>query len=552
MERTAVIYTRVSTEDQAEHGYSLRNQKERLDKYARANKTTIIKHFQDDYSAKTLNRPEFNKMRIFLKENHKKIDSLIFTKWDRLARNTLDTYIMVEELQKLDIDVICLDQPVNFDVPENQVMFAVFAATPQVENARRALNTKEGMRRAQKEGRWVASAPKGYENQNINGKKTIEPNADAHFVKKAFIKVAKSNEPINSIRLNLKKEGFYCSNSQFYSMLRNPVYMGKIHIKAWKKEEAQLVSGQHMALISESIFYSVQKKLNGINRDRYIRKQNSDQLYLRGNLLCPSCGKKLTGSASTNRNKNKYHYYHCQGGCKTRFRAKIANDRLETLISNLRATPEAIKLYQEILIDHFNAKQKEQKIERSTLEDQIAEQKMLIEKADDKFMNGDLDVETHKRITNRYSKNKALLISQKSSIDENSVNFKINVIDGLNVLQSLPDIFRNADRDMKLKILGSIFNEKVVFDGTDYRTPKFNAVLDLLFSNSNGYGELSTKKADKTVSFSDMVAPTGLSAYSKTSNFQHFVFCDYGQNPLFLIKSFKKVLRKTYFKDNRC
>lgn len=50
-------------------------------------------------------------------------------------------------------------------VPESKIMMAVYLAVPEAENDRRALNVFYGMRRARKEGRWMGTAPIGYQNK---------------------------------------------------------------------------------------------------------------------------------------------------------------------------------------------------------------------------------------------------------------------------------------------------------------------------------------------------------------------------------------------------
>jgi DNA invertase Pin-like site-specific DNA recombinase len=57
----------VSTDEQAEKGYSLRDQKAKLEKYCEDKGYEIIKHYEDDHSAKTFERPEFQKMLEFIK-----------------------------------------------------------------------------------------------------------------------------------------------------------------------------------------------------------------------------------------------------------------------------------------------------------------------------------------------------------------------------------------------------------------------------------------------------------------------------------------------------
>ena len=92
MKRNAIIYTRVSTDEQADKGYSLRDQEDRLNKYCDLKGIDVIAHFQDDHSAKTFNRPEFNKLMKYVLANKKVITDLLFVKWDRFSRNTAESY----------------------------------------------------------------------------------------------------------------------------------------------------------------------------------------------------------------------------------------------------------------------------------------------------------------------------------------------------------------------------------------------------------------------------------------------------------------------------
>src|SRR5690554_8120656 len=90
------------------------------------------------------------------------------------------------------------------------------------------------------------------------------------------------------------------SRSAFHVAVRNPLYYGKIFIAKFKDEEAHLVQGQHEPLISKELFDRVQLILDGNKRvERPNTKILSDEnLPLRGFLVCPECGRNLTGSAS--------------------------------------------------------------------------------------------------------------------------------------------------------------------------------------------------------------------------------------------------------------
>ena len=257
----------------------------------------------EDYSAKTFNRPAWTDMlNSFKKDKGKSIDLLLFTKWDRFSRNAGDACQMINILRKIGIDPQAVEQPLDLSIPENKMMLAFYLAAPEVENDRRALNTFYGMRRARKEGRYLTTGPYGYINRTEYGKKTIVPvESKANVVKWAFEQVAKQRFHIDEIRREVNSKGLNCSKSNFYTLLKNPVYCGKIVVPAYRDEERQLVQGQHEAIISESLFYEVQDVLNGKKRIQLVKASTDDNLPLRGYLICPKCGKQLTGSASKGR-----------------------------------------------------------------------------------------------------------------------------------------------------------------------------------------------------------------------------------------------------------
>ena len=165
MKRIADLYVRVSTDEQAEKGYSQRNQEELLRKYCSINGIQIRDVIYEDHSAKTFNRPQWKKLLVNLKKNKNKIDLVLFMKWDRFSRNAGDAYQMINLLRKLGVEPQAIEQPLDLAIPENKMMLAFYLAAPEVENDRRALNTFHGLRRARKEGRYMGMAPYGYDNK---------------------------------------------------------------------------------------------------------------------------------------------------------------------------------------------------------------------------------------------------------------------------------------------------------------------------------------------------------------------------------------------------
>ncbi|NGM89736.1 recombinase family protein, partial [Parapusillimonas sp. SGNA-6] len=151
--KLADLYIRVSTDEQADKGYSQRDQEERLRKYCEINSIQVRKVVFEDHSAKTFNRPEWQKLLSEYKKRKVKTDLVLFTKWDRFSRNAGDAYQMISTLRQYGIEPQAVEQPLDMSIPENKMMMAFYLAAPEVENDRRALNTFYGMRRAKKEGR---------------------------------------------------------------------------------------------------------------------------------------------------------------------------------------------------------------------------------------------------------------------------------------------------------------------------------------------------------------------------------------------------------------
>jgi len=233
---------------------------------------------------------------------------------------------MITMLRKLGAEPQAIEQPLNMDIPENKMMLAVYLTAPEIENDRRGLNTKAGIRQAKKEGRWTGLAPLGYINRTrVDGRKYITPKEpEAGLIKWIFTQLEKGVFSSEEILKSVTEKGLKCSKNNFYHVIKNPMYCGKIIVPQYKDEEMQIIQGKHAALISEAQFHSVQEQLLRKRRKKGITKSSPPELVLRGFLKCPNCSRKLTGSARRG-NKTPIFYYHCRSACGTRFRADTTN-----------------------------------------------------------------------------------------------------------------------------------------------------------------------------------------------------------------------------------
>jgi DNA invertase Pin-like site-specific DNA recombinase len=253
--QSAILYVRVSTDEQATKGYSLRTQEERLVKYCASNEIEIIDIISEDYSAKTFKRPSWSKLMAELKHSKPRPDLIIFTRWDRFSRNAADEYYMITHLRKLGIEVKGIDQPLDLSISENKIMLALYIAASEVENDRRSLNVRNGMRKAKQEGRWMGGAPLGYIMRATGtGRKQLVPHdPEATLVRSIFNRVAENSSSLKLLYRQFVQAGLKCCYANLCLLLHNPVYCGKIIIAEPENETSYEVKGQHEALISVKV-----------------------------------------------------------------------------------------------------------------------------------------------------------------------------------------------------------------------------------------------------------------------------------------------------------
>jgi site-specific DNA recombinase len=349
MKKRAALMSRVSSDEQAK-GYSLGVQSEALENYCLRNDIEIVYSFREDHSAKSFERPEFKVFLEYLKKNSKNIDLLLFTSWDRFSRNAMDAYHMIDRLKKLGIEAQSIEQPIDFSVPENKMMLAMYLVMPEVDNDRRSIKIRGGIRAALKSGHWCRMAPYGYRNsRDANNRPIIIPNEHAAEIRKAFETVAKGiAQPVALFELN--RTGVPVKKSRFSDMLKNPMYMGKIEVPASKDEPYLQVEGAHEGIVTEALFYQVQQVLNGHTpRNRISVSIKNDMLPLRGILRCSKCSGKITGSRSKSRNGTKHAYYHCNHCHAERYRAEAANSTITEILDGFILSQPSKIIYQELV-----------------------------------------------------------------------------------------------------------------------------------------------------------------------------------------------------------
>lgn len=488
----ADLYIRVSTDEQAEKGYSQRNQEEVLRKYCSINYIEVRNVIYEDHSAKTFNRPQWNKLLLNLKREKNKCDFVLFTKWDRFSRNAGDAYLMISVLRKLGVEPQAIEQPLDLSIPENKMMLAFYLAAPEVENDRRALNTFHGMRRAKKEGRYMGTAPFGYANKSKeDGTKYIalvEPAASV--MRWIFEEIARGVFNTEQVYHLARRRGFTRTKSNMWGLIRNPIYCGKIFVPQYKDEESMLVTGQHEPLITEGLFYNVQDILDGKSRIYRPKIKTVVEFPLRGFFNCPKCQKKLQGSKCKGRHKH-YYYYHCEAQCKFRINSEIANKLFIDDLKKYQPIPEVKKIYTSVIFETHRELANNAGEQKRRLLEQIKDYELRLSNARDLLLTSKIDSDDYKLMKDDYSARITNLERELSSIakDRHSIESLLNK--GIENLIKMNVAYADMDLSEARSLIGLVYPENFTIRENKIQTARVNKIVEGIYMINK---ELKAKK----------------------------------------------------------
>lgn len=304
----ALVYCRVSTEEQANEGYSLDAQEKLCRKFAENNGHIIAGVFRDEGKSGTnLNRPALQDLLARCQQD-KSITSVIVQETDRLARNTKDHLTIRAILKKAGIKLISVAQPMLDDSPEGMMIDTILASVNQFQSDINSRKTKKGLQEKFDSGWWPGWAPMGFISETKDEKKIVAPDPERwDLIKKAFNMYLTGSYSAIEIADILFREGLRSKtakricNSVMISTLKNPFYAG---IMRWKGQEK---IGKHKAMITPGEFQRVQAIMESHNLHACRRRKHN--FLLRGFVFCDICGQRYTGEK--HRSDKQVDYYHC-------------------------------------------------------------------------------------------------------------------------------------------------------------------------------------------------------------------------------------------------
>ena len=162
MSKRAVLYARVSTDEQAEHGYSLSTQLAAMRDYVAENGFVIVDEITDDYSGAKLDRQGLDRVRSMIEQHD--IDAVVVYASDRLTRNLAHSLILREEWQRAGIELHTVARGKSENSAEGRLTENVEAVIAEYEREKIRERSRRGRVAKAAAGKWVGNSrpPFGY------------------------------------------------------------------------------------------------------------------------------------------------------------------------------------------------------------------------------------------------------------------------------------------------------------------------------------------------------------------------------------------------------
>lgn len=385
------LYLRVSTEDQAREGFSLPEQKERLEIFCKFKGYEIVDYYEDaGISAKTGNyRPEFERLKKDIKS--KRINTIIALKLDRITRSIFDWEKLMTFLDENDAYIDCANDEVNTTNANGKMVSRLLMSVSQNEIERTSERTKIGLAGAIKQGHLPSQAPLGYKHEN---KKLVIDYSTKDVVVRIFELYYNGNsyQTISNI-LNeeqvLGKTNW--RDSTITAILENEVYKGDfVHGKRTK--HPTYYENVVEPLVSKEMWEDcqAQKKKNSRAYQRTLT-----YLFLQ-KIRCPRCNNLMGGKATKKKNGNVYYYYYCND-CKLNLKENVIEKYFENFINEI--------VEYDSVVNQFFLPMIKQKFDepKELLEKELDKQNVKLDRIKKAYISGAFDLEEYnaeKKIVN--------------------------------------------------------------------------------------------------------------------------------------------------------
>jgi site-specific DNA recombinase len=485
----AVLYTRVSTEEQAKTGMSLKSQEKACREFAAINNFEVAEVFTDEgASAKTADRKELLNLISYCKEHRGQIDGLIVWKVDRFARRAEDHLSLKTVLARFGVRLYSVTEPLE-DSTTGRLMETVLAAFAEFDNEIRAERSKGGTNARIEQGGWPFYAPLGYINikDSLNRPTLKKDPLRAQLVQQLFDEYISGNYTqrqitryAHSIGLRSRKNGKLAVQT-IVNMLKNIAYISKVESPSTGK----IIPALHQPLITLSTFNKAQEVLNG-KSNNYVKQKDAEWPLRAGFLICARCHSPITGSKPRGRNKS-YPKYNCPRCRSSIVKQPVSVDRdllhqdFQKLLEQIKPKPAHLELFRTIVLRKWNDEYKAIKQRKTNINKDLEELTSKRDRILDLYIDGKLSDHDQNIQLSKLDTNRTILKLQESELVV-EINDKESIIDiATDFMANTSTYWSRAPLNIQRRFQNLIFPDGIEYEfGVGFRTPKLSHIYEVI------------------------------------------------------------------------
>jgi site-specific DNA recombinase len=303
---TVAIYIRVSTDEQAEQGYSIDFQKEKLIHYCKSQDWDDYKLYIDDgYTGTNMERPALKRMLRHIKE--KRVTAVLVYKLDRLSRRQRDILELIEdEFEKNGASFTSSVEKIDTSTAFGKAMLGVLAVFAQLDRDMIIERTTAGRRQRVSQGKWYGGRiPFGYSwNRELQQLEIIPE--EARIIRESYRLYLNGHSRLSIAEWAAPRcLSRTIDHSVIRDILSRQIYTGNLGYVG------NIYEGKHEAIIDQATWDAVQIELEK-------RKDGATPIgvyLLTGLLQCGVCGGNVVHVRRKSKHKNKEYVYEFYG-CK--------------------------------------------------------------------------------------------------------------------------------------------------------------------------------------------------------------------------------------------
>lgn len=439
--KRVALYIRVSTEEQALHGYSLDAQEEALKQYAEDKGYLIVGIYRDEgFSARkpAIKRPKMQELLGDVKAG--KIDLILFTKLDRWFRSVREYHTVQAVLDKAQVAWQAILEDYSTTTADGRLKVNIMLSVAENEADRTSERIKFVFNSKLQKGEYCfggVSAPWGYKAEVIDGVRRLVKDPELEEAAETFWnKLVKYKSIRRAGRETNLEYGLTRAHKSWNYTVRNEINTG----------EYRGIKNFCPAYIDRKDWEELQ------HPERRIKSTQGNRVYLFVGLLrCPVCGNTLKANYKTypaDRSK-EYYSYRCNskslGHCT--YNHALSERKVEKyLLANIQAALEDYIV--QTRAEASQQKKSKKKIDATKLQEQLRRLNKI-------YMAGNID-------DKEYSE-QAVTIKAALAESEKTADPETHLVDLEALRTFLADGFADAyaamSRDEKQRFWHSIIKE---------------------------------------------------------------------------------------------